>query len=189
MKRMVAVTLAMVLLSSGVLCAGPALDILGDLAAMSRSERMISGYTTVGIGVAVAALSAAFLMDSGFGIYGIIAGGVIVVPGVITLMVPSAAERALASTEGSETAAALALEQMAAEARFERYLSGAFNAAAGVVSLFFPYQYFTPYDYLYSAISSFGLAAYDFLFLSQEERAYRQYERILEQEAVPAPAT
>jgi hypothetical protein len=34
----------------------------------------------------------------------------------------------------------------------------------------------TPYDYVYSAISSFGMAAYDLLFLLREEGAYRQYK-------------
>ncbi|UCF10725.1 MAG: hypothetical protein JSW65_03350 [Candidatus Bipolaricaulota bacterium] len=188
MKRMVAIGLVITVLGSGVLVAGPALDILGELAAAARSERLIAGYTTIGVGAAVAVASAVFLADSEIAIYGIVAGGVIAVPGLITLAVPSAAERAFASTAGSETAAALALERMAAEARFERILSGVLHAAAGAASLFFPYQYFTPYDYLYSAISSFGLAAYEFLFPSQDERAYKQYRLLVEQEAVPVPA-
>lgn len=172
--------LSAALVMSSCAVAGPALDILEDLARSARSERLISGYTLVGVGAAIAVVSAAVLMDSGMGVYGIVAGGLVAVPGLVTLAFPSRAERELSSAGGSETAAALALEQMAAEGRFERILSGVFNVAAGTASLLFPYRYFTPYDYLYSAISSFGLAAYDFLFLSREERAYRQYETLLD---------
>jgi hypothetical protein len=98
---------------------------------------------------------------------------------VFILVIPSRAERQLIAAEGSETAAALALEEMAVEARFERYLAGATHTAAGILSLLFPYQYLSAYDYLYSAVSSFGAAAYDFLFLSREERAYRQYQDLV----------
>jgi hypothetical protein len=168
-----------VVVASHCVLAGPALEILEDLAAAERSERLIGGYTLLGIGAAIAGVSALVLVDSGIGIYGVIVGGAVALPGAIALAIPSPAERQLAAVGDTETAAALALEEMAAEARFDRYLSGAFNIGAGIVSLLFPYQYITPYDYVYSAISSFGMAAYDFLFLSREERAYRQYREFV----------
>ncbi|MBE0636177.1 hypothetical protein IH601_09285, partial [Candidatus Bipolaricaulota bacterium] len=50
------------------------------------------------------------------------------------------------------------------------------NIAAGTASLLFPYSYVTQYDYVYSAIMSFGMAAIDLFFPSQEERAYESYK-------------
>ena len=70
----------------------------------------------------------------------------------------------------------MALEEMAYTARFSRYVSGIVNIASGTVSLLFPYSYLTSYDYVYSAIVSYGMAVLDFIFPSKEERAYNQYK-------------
>lgn len=174
-KRGFVVLLVLMLASSYVL-AGPAQDILGSLADSARTERMISGWTTIGFGVAIGVGGFLLLDDVGLGSYAAIAGGLIALPGVITLAIPSEPEIACRRSCDSEIDAALALEQMAANAQLERYISGVINVAAGIASLLFPYSYVTQYDYVYSAIVSFGMGALDFLLPSKEERAYKSYE-------------
>jgi hypothetical protein len=88
------------------------------------------------------------------------------------LVVPSDVEREYAESKDSETACALALERLADNGLRSRVLSGIVNASAGVASLLFPFNFITPYDSVYSAVSSLGMAAYDFLFPSKAELAY-----------------
>ena len=174
--------LVLIVLGSSCILAGPAQDILGNLADSARSERVVSGLTTIGIGAAIGIGGYLLLDDMGLGTYAAIAGGLVALPGLITLAIPSSAEIACSRSCDSEIDSALALEGMAAGARLTRYISGIINIAAGTASLLFPYSYVTPYDYVYSAIMSFGMAAIDFLFPSMEERAYERY-RLLAGEA------
>ncbi|MBU1050039.1 hypothetical protein KKG90_08465 [Candidatus Bipolaricaulota bacterium] len=164
------------LLASSCAVAGPAQDILGNLAESARSERMMSGWASIGVGAVIGVGGFLLLDDVELGTYAAIAGGLIALPGVITLAIPSEAEMACRNSCDSEIDAAMALEQMAANAKLERYISGVINVAAGVASLLFPYTYVTQYDYVYSAVVSFGMGAIDFLLPSKEERAYRSYE-------------
>lgn len=183
--RMRKLLLAVVIVSvvgSGCALAGPAHDVLGDLAQSERAARRMAGFTTLGIGVAIGVVSAAVMLESGIGIYGVIAGGLIALPGVVMLAIPSEAEREFAQAGGSETASALALERLSERGRRSRMMSGVVNLAAGIASLLYPYSYFTPYDYIYSAISSFGMAAVDFLFPSKEEQAFARYQNLAFQE-------
>ena len=175
-KRGFLLVLVFTILGSSCVLAGPAQEILGSLADSARSERVVSGLTTIGIGAAVGIGGYLLLDDMGFGTYAAIAGGLVALPGLITLVIPSPAEIACSRSCDSEIDSALALEEMASSERLTRYLSGIVNVAAGTASLLFPYSYVTPYDYVYSAIVSYGMAAIDFLFPSKEERAYRQYE-------------
>jgi hypothetical protein len=179
-KKGFIIVLVMVLAGGGVL-AGPAQDILGNLAESARSERVVAGLTTIGIGVGVGVGGYLLLDDTGLGTYAAIAGGLIAIPGLITLAIPSDAEIACSRACDSEMDSALALESMAANARLARYISGIVNVAAGTASLLFPYSYVTQYDYVYSAIMSFGMGAIDFLFLSKEERAYESYKLLVGQ--------
>ena len=174
MKTMLSVGLLVLCVGLSV-WAGPAQDILGSLAESSRSERVVSGITTIGIGVGIGVGGYFLLSDLGLGSYAAIAGGLVALPGLITLVFPSEAELACSRACDSETDSALALERMAATARLSRYVSGVVNVAAGVASLLFPYSYVTQYDYVYSAVLSFGTAAIDFLLPSKMERAYEQY--------------
>ena len=181
LRSALAAVLVVVVIASSTAFAGPAQDVLGDLARSERSARLATGYTYIGLGVAIGVVSAVVLVDSGIGIYGVLTGALIAVPGAITLVVPSAAERELDEAGGSEIEAALALERLAETGRRERIISGIANVAAGVASLLYPFEYFTPYDYVYSAVTSFGMAAVDFLFPSKEERAFVRYQRLAEQ--------
>jgi len=174
-KKGLALILVLVMAGSSVL-AGPAQDILGSLADSARSERVVSGLTTIGIGAAIGIGGYLMLDDIELGTYAAIAGGLVALPGLITLVIPSPAEIACSKSCGSEMNSALALEDMAASARLTRYISGIVNIVAGTVSLLFPYSYITANDSVYSAIMSYGMAAIDFLFLSKEERAYESYE-------------
>ncbi len=169
------VLVVVVLVAASSVWAGPAQDILGSLADSARSERVISGLTTIGAGIAIGVGGYFLLSDMGWGTYAAIAGGLVALPGVVTLVVPSEAEIACARHCDSEVDSAMALEDMAAKARLSRYISGIVNIAAGTASLLFPYSYVTPYDYVYSAIVSYGMAVVDFLFPSKMERAYQQY--------------
>ena len=71
------------LLTAGVLVvalsvcahAGPAQVVLADLADSAHSERIATGTTMVGVGVAIGVASGLFLMDTELGIYGLIVGG------------------------------------------------------------------------------------------------------------------
>jgi hypothetical protein len=173
-KRLVLVAIALVSISACV-HAGPAQDVLADLAGAARSERIVSGVTTIGVGVAVGVASGIFLMGTEFGVYGLIAGGVIAVPGIVLLVLPSSAEQEYAQSGQSEIESALALERLADQGRRDRFLSGAGNVAAGVAALIYPINLLTPHDSLYSALASFGMAAYDFLIPSREEAAYDRY--------------
>ena len=173
-------TLVVVMLLSGcAVLAGPAQDVLGDLADSARIERIVSGWTTVGTGVVIGVGGYLLGNELKLGSYALIAGGVVALPGVVTLMVPSEAELACRRSCDSETESSLALERLAGNAKLERILSGVVNIAAGVASLLFPYSYVTQYDYIYSAVMSFGLAAVDLFFPSKEERAYESYKLLL----------
>lgn len=163
--------------------AGPAQDVLGDLAASARAERMASGMVSLGVGAAIGIASVVFLMDSDLGLYGLIAAGAVALPGAVLLLVPSTAETMAEQTADSEAAAALALERLADEGQRGRYLSGIGNAAAGIATLVYPINLFSPYDWLYSAVASFGMAAYDFLVPSREEAAYDRYLDLVQQGA------
>jgi len=174
-KTMLVTGLVLLLAGSCVL-AGPAQEILGSLADDAKGERMISGFTSLGLGVGLGVGSYLLLGGSGLEIYGVITGGLFAVQGAITLLIPTPAELACRQSCDSEMEAAMALEEMAYTARFSRYVSGVVNIAAGTVSLLFPYSYLTPYDYVYSAIVSYGMAVMDFIFPSKEERAYNQYK-------------
>jgi len=174
-KRGFVFILVTVLASSCVL-AGPAQDILGNLAESARTERIVSGWTSIGIGTAIGVVGFLLLDDVELGTYAAIAGGLVALPGLITLVIPSETEIACSKSCDSEIDSAMALEQMASNAKLERYISGIINIAAGTASLLFPYNYVTQYDYVYSAIVSFGMGAIDFLLPSKVERAYRSYE-------------
>ena len=174
-KRSLSFVLVMVL-ASGCVLAGPAQDILSNLAESARTERMVSGWTSIGIGTAIGVGGFLLLDDVELGTYAAIAGGLVALPGLITLIIPSEPEIACSKSCDSEVESAMALEQMAANAKLERYISGVINIAAGTASLLFPYNYVTQYDYVYSAIVSFGMGAIDFLLPSKAERAYRNYE-------------
>jgi len=174
-KRGFVLAMALIVLGSSCILAGPGQDILANLADSGRSERVVSGLTMIGTGAAVGISGYLLLDDMGLGTYAAIAGGLVALPGLITLVIPSPAEIACTRSCDSEVDSALALEQMASNARLTRYVSGIVNVAAGTASLLFPYSYVTPYDYVYSAIVSYGMAAIDFLFSSKEERAYESY--------------
>lgn len=171
--------LALMVLASSCVLAGPAQDILGNLADSAQSERVVSGITAIGIGAAVGIGGYFLLNDVGLGAYAAIAGGLVALPGLITLVVPSPAEIACSQACDSEIDSALALERIAASAKLERYISGIVNIAAGTASLLFPYSYVTPNDYVYSAIMSYGMAVIDCLFPSKEERAYESYQLLV----------
>lgn len=166
------------LVGTGAATAGPAQEVLEDLAHGERTARVTSGLTSIGLGVAVGVGGFVVLSGSGMEIYGALAGALIAVPGVVTLMVPSAAERELAEAGDAELEAALALERLAESGRRERIVSGIAHVAAGIASLLYPFGFVTPYDHVYSAVTSFGMAAVDFLLPSKEERALARYERL-----------
>ena len=156
-----AVVLVVVVIASSAALAGPAQDVLADLARSERSGRLATAYTYIGLGAPIGVVSAVVLVDSGIGIYGVFTGALIAVPGVAALLVPSAAEREFAQVGDSEIEAALALERLAETGRRERIISGIANVVAGVACLLYPFKCFTPYDYIYSVVSSFGMAAVD----------------------------
>lgn len=164
-----------VLLFASCVSAGPAQDVLSDLAESSRSGRITTGLVTIGAGVALGVASIAFL-GSDLVVYGLLAAGVVAVPGALSLLVPSTAELEFERAGGSETESALALARLADEGRRARLLSGISNVAAGIATLVYPIDLFTPYDALVSAVSSFGMAVYDFLVPSREEAALDRYE-------------
>ena len=176
-----AVALVIVAAASGAVLAGPAQEVLEDLARGERTARVTGGLTSIGLGVAVGVGSLVVLSGSGMEIYGALAGALIAVPGVVTLMVPSAAEREFTEAGDSELEAALALERLAESGRRERLISGVANVAAGIASLLYPFGFVTPYDHVYSAVMSLGMAAVDFLLPSKEERALARYERLAKQ--------
>jgi hypothetical protein len=182
MARSLLVVALGVLLFAGCVHAGPAQDVLADLARSAHSERMTAGIVTIGAGVALGVASVLFL-GSDFVLYGLIAAGVVTVPGVISLLVPSTAELEFAQAGESELSAALALARLADEGRRARVLSGISNVAAGIATLIYPIELFTPYDSAISAVSSFGMAAYDFFVLSREEAALSRYETLVAQGA------
>ena len=177
-KRVLTVALALAVLGSVCGIAGPAYDVLEDLAKSERSARIVSGISTIAIGATIGVAGTLLLTDPTLRTYAWVAGGVVAVPGLFTLAIPSQAEQELRQAGDSETAAALSLERLAASGRMERMISGVVNLAAGVASLVFPYNYVTSYDYIYSAVYSFGAAVLDFLVPSTEERAYRRYREL-----------
>jgi len=165
--------------------AGPAQDVLADLASSARADRVASGVVSIGAGVAIGVASAA-LLGADLAPYGFLAGGVTALPGVLLLLVPSAAELEYEEAGKTETGAALALQRLADEGRRSRYISAIGNLAAGVAALAFPVNLFTPYDWAYSAVASLGMAAYDYLVPSREEAAYERYLQLAEVAATPA---
>jgi len=177
LQGIVAVVLTVVVVSAAA-HAGPAQDVLGDLAGSERSARLANGYVSVGLGVAIGVGSLVFLSGSGVEVYGVLAGALVAVPGVVALFLPTPSEREFAVAGDSEVAAALALERLAETGHRERIVSGIANLATGIASLLYPFGYLTPYDYVYSAVASFGMAAVDYLFPSQEERAFATYQRL-----------
>ena len=181
-KRVVVFVLVGMVVAGSVAMAGPAQDVLGDLARSERTSRVASGVASLGVGVAIGVGSVVLLAGSGVEIYGVLAGALVAIPGVVTLAVPSPAERAFEEVGESEAESALALERMAAAGRRERIVSGVANVAAGVAALLYPIRLFTSYDHVYSAVTSFGMAALDFLLPSTEERAYATYRRLAAQE-------
>ncbi|MBU0596161.1 hypothetical protein KJ567_05715 [Candidatus Bipolaricaulota bacterium] len=180
-KCVLVVLMVGLVVGSACVLAGPAQEVLGDLAETERSARVVTGITSIGLGVAIGVGSYVFLAGSGMEIYGAIAGGLVALPGVVMLLLPSEAERACYDACDSEVESAFALERLAAQGRLNRYISGAANLAAGVVSLLYPYNYFTSYDYVITAVSSFGMAVIDFLLPSKEEIAYAKYEALAAQ--------
>ena len=178
-RRGIAAVLVVLVMGSACVVAGPAQDVLEDLASSERSGRVISGITTLGIGVAIGVGSYIFLPGTGMEVYGAIAGGLIALPGAVMLFIPTEAERACRESCDSEVESAHALERLAAQGRLGRYISGAANVAAGVVSLLYPFNIFTSYDYVISAVSSFGMAVLDFVLPSKEEVAYKRYEALV----------
>lgn len=175
MLRRLATVGGILALSSVLLVGGPAQEILGELAETARAQRMTSGVVSIGLGAVVGIGGAILLADHGLSSYALLAGGLIALPGVLTLAIPSEAERACARACHSEAAAADELERMALTARIGRYVSGSINVVVGTVSLLFPYRRVSDYDYLVSALASYGRAASDFLIPSREEKAYERY--------------
>lgn len=133
--------------------------MLPDPASSAHSERISTAATMVGAGAAIGIARGLLFMDTEWGICGIIAA-----PGVVLLLSPSPAEQEFVRSGTSEAESALALERWADEGRRSRTLSG-------VASFVYPTNLFTPYDSLYSAIASLGMAIYDFLIPSREEAA------------------
>ena len=80
-------------MATSCVLAGPAQDILGNLAESARSERMVSGWTAMGMGTVIGVGGLLRLDDMGLGTYAAVAGGLIALPGLISLIVPSKAER------------------------------------------------------------------------------------------------
>jgi hypothetical protein len=171
----------LVILAGLVAHAGPAQDVLSDLARSAHDERIATGIATLGVGVAIGVASGLFLMGTDLGIYGLIAGGVIAAPGVALLLLPSSSEREFGQFGDSEADSALALARLADEGRRNRFLSGVGNVATGIATLVYPINVVTPYDSLYSTVASLGMAVYDFLIPSREEAAYDRYRVLVEQ--------
>lgn len=160
--------------------AGPAQSVLEDLAQSARAERVAAGAVSIGVGVALGVASLVFL-GSDLALYGLLAAGAVAVPGVVSLWVLSPAELEYAAAGTSEAESALALARLADEGRRNRMIAGISNLAAGVAMLVYPIDLFTPYDSLVSAVSSIGMAAYQFLIPSREEAAFERYEALAAQ--------
>jgi hypothetical protein len=101
----------------------------------------------------------------------------------VLLLSPSPSEQGFVRFGTSEPESALALERRADEGRRGRVLSGVANLAAGVASFVYPINLITPYDCLYSAIASLGMAIYDFLVPSTEEAAYDRFAALAARDA------
>jgi len=181
LRRVLVGVVVLAVLGSATVLGGPAQDVLADLARSERSARVAGGVAAIGVGVAVGVGSAVFLAGSGVEFYGMLTGALIALPGVGMLIVPTAAEREYLAAGASEVESALALERLALSGRRGRIISGIANAATGIASLIYPFSYLTPYDYVYTAVTSFGMAAVDFLLPSSEERAYATYQRLAAQ--------
>ncbi|HDS29319.1 MAG TPA: hypothetical protein ENN96_02435, partial [Candidatus Acetothermia bacterium] len=94
MLRRWSVVAGILLLSSALVCAGPAQEILEDMAESARGERMASGAVSIGLGALVGMGGAILLADQGLGSYALVAGGLIALPGILALVIPSQAEQA-----------------------------------------------------------------------------------------------
>ncbi len=181
LRYIVTAALVLVVALSPILAAGPAQTVLQDLAETERSERMFSGYVLVGAGVIVGA-AASLILASAIGsddplvaLIGVGIGAVFVVPGILSLTIPSRAEREYAVSGGAEDRSVVALQRLASKGRSERYVSGIANAAIAVASLLSPFYFASSYDYLYATAFYGGMAAYRFLFPSREEEALQRY--------------
>jgi len=184
LRKVTVVVLSLMLIGSSLVFAGPAQDVLGDLAAEAQSSRLISGYVLIGAGVVAGVAGTLLLAPLDLAWVGPLVGGVIAVPGVIALLSPSEAEQEAAAAE-TEEAAVIALHRLAESGQRARFISGIVNLASGVASLVFPYSFVTAYDYVYSAVLSFGMAALDFLLPSQEEQALAHYELLIAPSPLP----
>jgi MFS family permease len=162
-----------------------AYGILEDLAQEKRSERLISGGGLIAGGVVAGVIVAAVVPPpENLWIGGLVAG-VGVIPGVITWAIPSDAERAFndvrnVSPSEQEQKAAFALTRLANKARQRRIMSAIGYTAAGLASLAFPssLQFVTQYDWLYSTLTTVGMAVYTLLVPSREEQALQTYEQL-----------
>lgn len=182
----VAILLVVAVLSLGVVvAAGPAQIVLLDLAQTEKDARMWTGYGLIGAGILCGLVAGGALAQYGLGSYGLVIGGLIALPGVFYLAIPSQAERELALAGDSEDRAAVALQRLAADGFRSRLISGIVSGAAGVASLLYPYGYLTQYDYVYSFALNLGMAAYDFLVPSKEEEALHRYQSMMAQPATP----
>jgi len=174
-----------ILTVSVVIAAGPAQLVLRDLAETEKDTRMWTGYGFLGAGILCGLVAAGALAQYGLGQYGLIIGGLVALPGVLYLAIPSQAERELALNGDSEDRAAVALQRLAADGFRSRLLSGIGSAAVGVASLLYPYGFVTQYDYVYSFAFNLGMAAYDFLVPSREEAALQRYQSMTTQPLTP----
>ena len=110
--KVLLVTLLMLMVAGSWVLAGPAQEILGSLADDARGERLLSGFTSLGLGVGLGVGSYLLLGGSGLEIYGVIAGGLYAVQGIITLVIPTPAEIACRQSCDSEMESAMALEEL-----------------------------------------------------------------------------
>lgn len=174
-KKASAIAVIVAILFGVVVVAGPAQVVLQDLAESEKGSRLLLGYGFIGLGVVGGLVTTIALADYGLGGYGLAVGGLLALPGVFYLAVPSQTEREFNRAGDSETKSALALQRLADQGYQSRLISGIGYAAAGLASLLYPYTYLTQYDYLYTAIFNLGMAAYSILVPSKEEKALKRY--------------
>jgi hypothetical protein len=184
MLRRVAVMLVVLLAATSlIVSAGPAQTVLQDLAETERSERTLSGYLMIGAGIVVGLALGAVLAsvagpDSGAALLGVGIGAAFALPGIISLAVPSKAEREYSVAGSSEARSLVALQRLASEGRNGRLISGIVDGAIAVASLLSPYYFPTSYDYLYATAFYGGMAGYNFLVPSREEQALQRYSEL-----------
>ncbi len=181
--RMFVMLIALLAAFSLIVSAGPAQTVLQDLAETEKSERTLSGYIMIGTGIVVGlALSAVFAYaagpDSGAALLGLGIGVAFAIPGIISLAVPSKAEREYTVAGGSEARSLVALQRLASEGRNSRFISGIVDGAVALASLLSPYYFPSSYDYLYATAFYGGMAGYSFLVPSREEQALERYREL-----------